>query len=99
MTAETILETVRQAGGVLWVEGETLRYRLPQDAAHLVSLLREQKPEVLAVVRARGGRVATFPHCPRCASYALYRENNRGLYECMTCGLAGIEECVARRVV
>jgi hypothetical protein len=39
-----------------------------------------------------------FPHCPKCASYALYRQNNIGNYECMTCGLLDIPEDVARRV-
>jgi hypothetical protein len=38
-----------------------------------------------------------FPHCPRCASYALYRRNNIGHYACMTCELQGISEDVARR--
>jgi Zn ribbon nucleic-acid-binding protein len=39
-----------------------------------------------------------FPHCPRCASYALYRNNNVGKYECRTCGLLDITEEVARRL-
>jgi hypothetical protein len=39
-----------------------------------------------------------FPHCPRCASYALYRKNNQGNYECLTCGMQDIGEAVARRV-
>jgi hypothetical protein len=39
-----------------------------------------------------------FPHCPRCASYALYRRNNIGNYECQTCGLIDITEAVARRI-
>jgi len=38
-----------------------------------------------------------FPHCPRCASYALYRPNNIGDYECLTCKLRNITEEVARR--
>jgi hypothetical protein len=46
-----------------------------------------------------GKRVTVFPHCPRCASYALYRKDNQGDYECLTCGLAGIEESTARRMV
>jgi hypothetical protein len=41
---------------------------------------------------------SVFPHCPRCASYALYRQNNIGAYDCETCGLQGIEECTARRL-
>lgn len=45
-----------------------------------------------------GERVTVFPHCPRCASYALYRKNNLGDYECLTCGLLDIEESTARRV-
>jgi hypothetical protein len=36
--------------------------------------------------------VKVFPHCPRCASYALYRPNNVGSYECQTCGLLDISE-------
>jgi hypothetical protein len=46
-----------------------------------------------------GKHVTVFPHCPKCASYALYRKDNIGAYECMTCGLTGIEENTARRVV
>ena len=39
----------------------------------------------------------SFPYCPRCLSYALYRPNNVGYYECQTCGLEGISEDVAQR--
>lgn len=46
-----------------------------------------------------GEWVSILPHCPRCASYALYRKDNIGLYECQTCGLQEIEESTARRVV
>jgi len=52
-------------GGVLALKGETIHFRLPDSAAHFAQALREQKADVLAVVRGRGGRVATFPHCPR----------------------------------
>jgi len=41
---------------------------------------------------------AVFPYCPRCASYALYRKNNIGNFECLTCELRDIPEEVARRV-
>lgn len=40
-----------------------------------------------------------FPHCPRCAGYAMYRPNNVGNYECLSCGMQDINEEVARRVV
>lgn len=39
-----------------------------------------------------------FPHCPKCGSFALYRPNNIGNYECMSCQLQDISEEVARRV-
>ena len=42
---------------------------------------------------------SAFPHCPRCASYDLYRENGQGDYECLTCGAQNITEKVARRVI
>ena len=45
-----------------------------------------------------GAFVTVFPHCPRCASYALYRKGNIGDYECQTCGLQSIEESSARRL-
>lgn len=99
MTANDLVEAVAAAGGILSLEGETLRFCLPKRAAHLVPPLRELKPDVLAVVRRRGGRVANFPRCPRCASYALYRKDNIGAYECLTCGLLEIEESTARRLV
>lgn len=44
------------------------------------------------------GEAQIFPHCPRCASYALYRKNNQGSYECTTCGMEDIAEAIARRV-
>ena len=96
MTPDDLVEAVAAAGGILSLEGDSLRFCLPKQAAHLVPLLRERKPDVLAVVRERGGRVAAFPHCPRCASYALYRKDDIGAYECLTCGLKQIEEATAR---
>lgn len=99
MSMDEMVETVRQLGGVLKLEGDNVRCSLPASAAHLAGELRERKPELVALLKARGGRIAAFPHCPRCASYYLYRKNNIGLYECQTCGLEGIDEATARRVV
>lgn len=98
MTAGELIDTIVRAGGVLKLEGESVRCWLPKDAAHLARELKERKPELMELLRREGGRIATFPHCPRCASYALYRENNIGEYECQTCGLVGIEESTARRL-
>ncbi len=41
---------------------------------------------------------SSFPHCPRCGSFHLYRRNNQGNYECESCGLLEIDEARARRV-
>jgi Zn ribbon nucleic-acid-binding protein len=38
------------------------------------------------------------PHCPLCASYALYHKNNIDNYECLKCELHDIPEEIARRV-
>ncbi len=99
MTGGELVDAIAAAGGVLTLEGDSLRFRVPDHAAHLVGKLREHKPELVAMLRGVSGRVATFPHCPRCASYALYRKNNIGEYECLTCGQSGIEESIARRLV
>lgn len=51
----------------------------------------------LATTKTTGTKMSVFPHCPRCASYALYRRDNIGNYECLTCELRDIVEDVARR--
>jgi Zn ribbon nucleic-acid-binding protein len=99
VSTEEMVETVRRLGGVLKLEGDSVRCSLPPAAAHLVGELRNRKLDLIALLKARGGRVATLPHCPRCASYAVYRKDNIGAYECMTCGLREIEEAAARRVM
>jgi hypothetical protein len=40
----------------------------------------------------------SFPHCPRCLSYYLYRQNDQGNYQCESCGLQDISETAARRI-
>lgn len=46
-----------------------------------------------------GSYVGPFPRCPRCDGYALYRKDNIGTFECLTCDLKKIEESTARRLV
>ncbi|MGD0481704.1 MAG: bifunctional DNA primase/polymerase [Terracidiphilus sp.] len=45
---------------------------------------------------AADGLLRSMPRCPQCASFALYRQNSSGTYECLTCDLVGIEESIAR---
>lgn len=100
MTVETLVDQLIRGGGVLTLkEGDEVRYRVPENVEHLVEELRPFKPELIEMLRRAGGRLAAFPHCPRCASYALYRENNLGDYECQTCHLENIEESTARRLM
>jgi hypothetical protein len=47
MTAEELLETVRQAGGEVWAAGDKLRYNLPYSAHRLIPTMRELKLEIL----------------------------------------------------
>ena len=98
MTATELIESVKTKGGVLILDGVQIKFQLPQDATHLVERLREHKQALLPILRACGGRIAAFPHCPRCFSFALYRKNNIGNYECMTCRLQNIPENTARRI-
>jgi Zn ribbon nucleic-acid-binding protein len=99
MSPAELIDAIKANGGVLAVDGDEIVYQLPKDTAHLLDVLRERKSEVMGIVKAHGGRIANFPHCPRCASYALYRKDNIGLFECQTCGLTGIEESTARRLM
>jgi|SRR5271155_4614640 len=97
MSAEELLDALKRAGSVLQIDGEHLACRLPKGTEHFVDLMRQHKPELMSIIRARGGRVATTPRCPECGSYYLYRENNIGNYECVSCELREIPEDVARR--
>ena len=99
MNVIELAETVKRAGGVLELKGESVRCLLPKSASHLADELRERKPELISLLRNRGGRIATFPHCPSCASYYLFRKDDVGPYECQTCGLQEIEGATARRLV
>jgi hypothetical protein len=58
----------------------------------------EKTPHVSRVgpTEAADGPLPSMPRCPQCASFALYRQNNVGAYECLTCDLVGIEESIAR---
>jgi predicted RNA-binding Zn-ribbon protein involved in translation (DUF1610 family) len=107
-----LIRAVESAGGRFMVDGGRLGIVPATAAEPVMEELRQHKAELLAELARRpaniphpagwlvnGQRVTVFPHCPRCASYALYRKNNIGAYECLTCGLSGIEESIARRLV
>ena len=104
-----LVKAVEANGGRLTVAGEHLVIEPREAGISLLNELRRHKPEIVALLQrhtvsdpagwfVNGKRVTVFPHCPRCASYALYRKDNLGDYECLTCGMQGIEESTARRV-
>lgn len=98
MTAVELIESLKRLGAVFTLEAdEKVRFQIPESAASLMGMLAQHKAEVVAVLKAHGGRIATFPHCPRCASYALYQMDKTSNFECLTCGLHDISEAVARQ--
>lgn len=51
--AERVVERIEGVGGMLAVNGERIRVRLPEDSAHLLEELRAHKDEVLSLLRRR----------------------------------------------
>jgi hypothetical protein len=50
MTAEELLETIRQVGGEVWAAGDKLRYNLPYSVHRLIPTMRELKLEILQLL-------------------------------------------------
>lgn len=48
---ETLITRIEAAGGIVWAEGNALRYRIPADAEPLLSELRQHKTEILRMLR------------------------------------------------
>jgi hypothetical protein len=76
MLASEIIRCVEGEGGELWVEGDSLGYRLPESALPLLTELRTQKREVAALLRQRlpmpaGIRVVRWEPVP--SPVELYR--------------------------
>ncbi len=59
--AENVVERIEGAGGELTVNGQRIRVRLPEDAAHLLDELRAHKQEVLLLLRKRDGSGPCWP--------------------------------------
>ena len=98
MSLDLILAEIEQSGGVLKLEGEEqIRIALPPNVAHFAPLLRDRKPELLQILRQRGGRIASFPSCPACGSFALFRQHPGEPFECLSCAAQEISEIEARR--
>ena len=51
--AEALIERIEVAGGELTLNGEHIRFRVPEDASDLLGDLREHKEEVVRLLRKR----------------------------------------------
>lgn len=65
MQAAEILDTVSAAGGLLWLEGDRVRARLPESLRSLVNVIRERKPEIVELLSQR----PAMPHGVRLVRY------------------------------
>jgi len=98
VTATELLARISEAGGKLRLRDSRLYAKGVPEC--LVPDLKRLKPELIRYLRLEAASdtfspAYVFPHCPRCSSYSLYRKNNRGDYQCMTCELTGISEIQA----
>jgi hypothetical protein len=94
--AQDLAEAIVAGGGTLSLVGDDVKLFLPGDLSDLLPRLKKHKSELLVLLRLAGGWVARLPMCLKCGSYALYRKNNIGAFECLTCELQGIDERDAR---
>ena len=53
MQAIEIIDAVSASGGMLWLEGDKVRGRLPESLRPLVSLIRERKHELVELLEQR----------------------------------------------
>ena|SRR5258708_7130693 len=68
--AESVIERIEVAGGVLALNGERIRYQLPEDVAGLLEELRAHRDEVLLFLRMRE-RIPLMPPGVRLVSWDL----------------------------
>jgi hypothetical protein len=48
-----IIETVSAAGGQIWLDGDKVRARLPENLMPLVDVIREMKPQLIELLARR----------------------------------------------
>lgn len=61
MQAAEILDVVSDAGGLIWLEGDKLRARLPETLRPLVETLREHKFEIIELLAQHSVPLPTEP--------------------------------------
>lgn len=53
MTAPELIQTIEATGGVLTLNGDRIKYQLPEDAVALVEMLRECRDDVFRFLKER----------------------------------------------
>ena len=56
MQAAEIIQTVADAGGQLWLDGDKVRVRLPESLRPLVEEIRQRKPELVSILSRKEPR-------------------------------------------
>jgi hypothetical protein len=69
-SAESVIERIEEAGGVLALNGQRIRCQLPEDATDLLDELRTHKDEVLLLLLQRE-RILVMPPSVRLVSWNL----------------------------
>jgi hypothetical protein len=63
MTAVEVIDAVESAGGWLWLEGESCRYKMPRKAEHLLPDLRAHRKQIYRVLMEREHAMLTPVPC------------------------------------
>jgi hypothetical protein len=53
LKARDLIEAIEAVGGRLALNGEKIRYAIPEEAEELIEHLREQKPAIVEILRQR----------------------------------------------
>jgi len=97
VTINNLLREIKRSGGLLTVDGDAIEYKLPAHSTHLIESVRRYKADLIPFLRAHGGCLGRFPHCPSCASYRLILDSADS-FTCSGCGKTSIDFEQALRV-
>ena len=64
MSLQSVVDQIVRAGGVLKLEGDRIKYRLPERVAHLADDMKRRKSELVELLRKVGDRMRRFPTAP-----------------------------------
>jgi hypothetical protein len=68
MQATELLEAITAAGGRVWLDGDKVRARLPENLSPLVPAIRDLKPELIELLSGRPAMSAACARANSCCS-------------------------------